>query len=142
MKLAYRYFDVKTTYSGQLLQRPLISKDRAFINLAYNLIGWKLDYTVNYNGEKRLPGTQGNPVQYQLADHSPAYVLMNAQISKTFFKKHPMDFYAGCENITGYVQNDPIIAADQPFGQYFDASLVWAPITGRMFYAGWRFKIK
>jgi outer membrane receptor for ferrienterochelin and colicins len=142
VKLAYRYYDVNTTYSGQLLQRPFISKDRAFINLAYNLKGWKLDYTINYNGKKRLPDTKGNPAPYQLTGYSPDYVLMNAQISKTFFKKHPMDLYAGCENITGYIQNDPIIAADQPFSQYFDASLVWAPITGRMFYAGWRLKIK
>jgi len=33
-------------------------------------------------------------------------------------------------------------AADEPFSEYFDASLIWGPITGRMFYAGLRFKIK
>jgi outer membrane receptor for ferrienterochelin and colicins len=142
VRLAYRYFDVKTTYSGQLLQRPMVSPNRAFINIAYSNKGWKFDYTVNYNDKKRIPNTQGNPVQYQLPGYSPAYILMNAQVSKTLFKKHPMDFYVGCENITGYVQNNPIVAASQPFSQYFDASMVWAPVFGRMFYVGWRFKIK
>jgi hypothetical protein len=53
-----------------------------------------------------------------------------------------MDFYIGVENIGNYIQPDAIIAANEPFGRYFDASMVWAPITGRMLYAGWRLKIK
>ncbi len=143
VRLAYRYFDVKTTYSGKLLQRPLTANNRAFINLAYAITnGWKFDYTANYNGKKRIPGTETNPVQYQRAQNSPSFLLMNAQISKTVGKKHPMDFYIGGENLTDYFQKDVIIAANQPFGPYFDASLVWGPVTGRMFYVGWRYKIK
>lgn len=38
--------------------------------------------------------------------------------------------------------DDAIIAADQPFSPYFDASLVWGPVSGRMLYAGMRFKVK
>ena len=142
LRLAYRYFDVKTNYSGQLLQRPLIAGNRAFANLAYALNTWKFDYTVNYNGKKRIPNTQGNPVAYQRAQYSPDFILMNAQISKTVGKKHPMDFYVGAENLTNYFQKDVIIAADQPFGNYFDASMVWGPVTGNMFYMGWRYKIR
>jgi len=52
-----------------------------------------------------------------------------------------MDFYIGVENLTGFLQDNAIIAADDPFGQYFDASLVWAPVTGRMFYLGWRLSL-
>ncbi|MEO7393514.1 MAG: hypothetical protein ABIU11_01150, partial [Chitinophagaceae bacterium] len=74
--------------------------------------------------------------------YSPSFVLMNAQISKTVGKKHPMDFYIGGENLSNYYQKNVIISADQPFSPYFDASLVWGPVTGRMFYAGWRYKIK
>ena len=37
---------------------------------------------------------------------------------------------------------DAIIAADQPFSPYFDASLVWGSVTGRMFYVGMRFRVK
>ena len=112
------------------------------MNLAYNVSGWKFDYTINYNGKKRIPGTESNPVQYQRKEYSPSFILMNAQISKTVGQKHPMDFYIGAENLTNYYQRDAIIAADQPFSAYFDASLVWGPVTGRMFYMGWRYKIK
>ena len=142
IRLAYRYFDVKTTYSGKLLQRPLIANNRAFANFAYATNGWKFDYTINYNGRKRIPNTLDNPVQYQRDLYSPNFLLMNAQISKTVGKKHPMDFYIGGENLGNYYQKNVIVAAGQPFSPYFDASLVWGPVTGSMFYAGWRFKLK
>ncbi len=142
IRLAYRYFDVKTTYDGKLLQRPFIAANRAFTNLAYAVAGWKFDYTISYNGKKRIPSTQANPVQYQREQYSPDFVLMNAQVTKTVGKKHPMDFYIGAENLSNYFQKNVIVSADQPFSPYFDASLVWGPVTGRMFYAGWRLKIK
>ncbi|PUZ27296.1 TonB-dependent receptor [Chitinophaga costaii] len=139
--LAYRYFDVKTTYSGHLLERPLLSSNRAFAAFDYATDGWKFDYTINYNGRKRIPSTAGNPAPYQLTDYSNAFVMMNAQVSKTFGKKRPMDFYVGVENIGNYFQRGAIVAADQPFSPYFDASLVCGPVTGRMAYVGWRYKI-
>ncbi len=142
LRLAYRFFDVKETFGNQLLQKPLISKDRAFANAAYEVKGWKLDYTFNYNGRKRIPNTTANPVPYQRGIYSPSYVLMNAQVTKTLGKKQAFDVYLGGENLTGFYQKDAIIAADQPFSQYFDASLVWGPVSGRMFYAGLRFKVK
>lgn len=142
LRLAYRYFYVKSTFSGNELQRPLIANNRAFANLAYAISGWKFDYTVNFIGSKRIPGTQQNPLQYQRELVSPNYILMNAQITKTVGKKYPMDFYIGSENLGNYFQDNVIVAADQPFGLYFDASLVWGPVSGRMFYLGWRYKIK
>jgi outer membrane receptor protein involved in Fe transport len=142
LRLAYRYFDVKTTYEGKLLEKLLISKNRGFTNLAYGVKGWKFDYTVSYNGKKRLPGTKSNPAEYQRASYSPGFVTMNAQINKTIGKKHPMEIYLGGENLTSYHQKNVIVAGDQPFGAYFDASMVWGPLTGRMIYVGWRYKIK
>lgn len=142
VRIAYRYFDVKTTFDGKLLQRPFIAEHRAFANLAYAVGGWKFDYTVSYNGKKRIPGTQSNPPQYQREKYSPQYVSMNTQITKTVGKKYPMDFYIGAENLTNYFQKNVIVSAEQPFSPYFDASLVWGPVSGRMFYAGWRLKIK
>ncbi|MBS1512313.1 MAG: carboxypeptidase-like regulatory domain-containing protein [Bacteroidetes bacterium] len=141
VRLAYRYFDVKTAYGNTLLQRPLTAANRAFANLAYAIHGFKFDYTINYTGEKRIPSTITNPAAYQRPVQSPAYVLMNAQVSKSLGRKHPFEIYVGSENITNYIQHDAIIAANQPFGPYFDASLVWGPVTGRMLYAGWRWKL-
>lgn len=142
VRLAYRYFDVKTTYGGNLKERPLIAANRAFANLAYSVSRWKMDYTISYNGRKRVPGTMLNPLSYQQVNYSPQFVVMNAQVSKTIGKKRPMDFYIGSENLTNYFQKKLIIAGDQPFGPYFDASLVFAPVSGRMLYVGWRMKIK
>jgi outer membrane receptor for ferrienterochelin and colicins len=142
VKLAYRMFDVKTTYSNDLLQKPLISRDRAFANVGYEIDGWKFDYTITYSGRKRIPSTMLNPVEYQRSGYSPAFTMMNAQVSKTMGKKNALEVYVGSENMTNYIQKDAIIAADQPFSPYFDASLIWAPVTGRMFYTGIRYRIK
>lgn len=142
VKLAYRLFDVKTTYSNQLLQKPLTAQNRAFLNLGYETNGWKFDYTVSHSGKKRLPSTSSNPSEYQRLAYSPSFVTMNAQVSKTLGKKNPFDIYVGGENLTNYYQKNAIIAATQPFSQYFDASMIWGPITGKMLYAGMRFKIK
>jgi len=142
VRVAYRYFDVKTTYSGQLLDRPLIAKHRAFINFDYGVNDFKFDYTFTYNGKKRLPNTSGNAIPYQLANYSPDFILMNMQVTKTLSKKLPIDIYLGAENLLNYYQNNVILSATQPFGQYFDASMVWGPVSGRMFYTGLRLKIK
>jgi hypothetical protein len=142
LRLAYRLFDVKETYHDKLLEKPLLARDRAFANLAYELKRWKFDYTVTFNGVKRIPYTGDNPSYYQLAQTSPSYFLMNAQVTKTFGNKFPIDVYLGSENITNYYQHNAIIAADQPFSPYFDASLIWGPISGRSYYMGARLKIK
>jgi outer membrane receptor for ferrienterochelin and colicin len=142
IRMAYRYFDVKATFDGKLLQRPFIASHRAFANVAYGISGWKFDYTISYNGKKRIPGTGSNPVQYQQATTSPDYVMMGAQVSKSLGKNNLLDLYIGAENLTNFFQRDVIVSADQPFSPYFDASLVWGPVSGRMFYAGFRFKIK
>ncbi len=46
------------------------------------------------------------------------------------------------ENIGNYTQTHPIVDAQNPFGNNFDASLIWAPIFGRMFYTGVRFDLE
>jgi len=142
MRFAYRFFDVKTTYSNVLLQKPFTARHRAFTNLGYEIKGWKFDYTVNYNGSKRITSTLENPVQYQRNNISPSYILMNAQVSKTLGKKYPFEIYLGGENLSNYFQKNVIIAADQPFSNYFDAALVWGPVSGRLIYTGIRYKLK
>ncbi|MBD0284969.1 MAG: TonB-dependent receptor, partial [Flavisolibacter sp.] len=142
VRLAYRFFDVKTTYDNQLLEKPFTARHRAFANLAYDVNGWKWDYTVNVVGRKRIPSTDTNPEIYRLPDYSPSYVTMNTQISKTIGKKKLLDVYLGGENLTNYFQKNAIIAADQPFSPYFDASLVWGPVSGRQVYAGFRYSLK
>lgn len=135
--MAYRWNDVRATQQGELVRKPLVSRYKGLINLSYatNLRKWQFDFTTQFNGDARLPDTQMNPEQYQRPEASPAYTIINAQMSR-FFPKWSV--YAGVENLTDFVQKEPIIAADDPFGNYFDSSLVWGPILGRKFYAGVR----
>ena len=124
------------------MERPLTARHRAFVNLAYETGHWKFDWTLNRIGTKRIPSTASNPVPYQRPDRSPAYTLMNAQVSRSFGKQKGFDLYIGGENLTNFFQKDPIIAANDAFGPYFDASLVWGPVYGRMLYAGLRWRVK
>ncbi|MFZ5941129.1 MAG: TonB-dependent receptor domain-containing protein [Bacteroidota bacterium] len=140
IRAAYRLNDVRTTYGDQLLEKPLLSRNRAFINLAYATEGgWKADLTWNYQGPKRLPYTGSNPEAYQLPERSPGYQIVNLQVTKSF--KDKVELYAGAENLFDFRQEDPILSADDPFSDYFDASMVWGPIFGRKIYAGLRWKI-
>ena len=63
---------------------------------------------------------------------APSFFILNSQITKTFGTS--LDFYLGVENIANFRQNNPILSAENPFGEYFDGSLVWGPIFGRMTY--------
>ena len=140
VRLAYRWFDVQTTYGNEILKKPLVANHRAFLNLAYETNNkWIFDYTVSWQGEKRLPNTDGNPTNLRLVENSPSFFLMNAQITKKWEKK--FDLYVGVENIMNYTQEDPILDSQNPFGNYFDASQVWGPIFGRNIYAGLRYFI-
>ncbi|TJZ61209.1 TonB-dependent receptor [Sphingobacterium olei] len=142
-RLAYRLLDVQTDYEAGRLQKPLTAKHRGFMNLAYNThSGWSFDYTLNVVGQKRLPSTAANPQEYQLSTFSEAYLTMNAQISKTLGKAKNFDVYVGGENLSNYYQKNPVLAFEEPFGNYFDTNLLWGPLTGRMFYAGIRYHIK
>lgn len=141
VRLSYRWYDVKTTYNGQLLQRPYVAGNRGFLNLAYTTRKkWSFDYTLQYTGTKRIPALNENPENLRMPDRSPQFFTMNAQVSKTFRKK--WEVYAGLENITNYLQHDLIVDAGNPYGQYFDASMVWGPTMGRTLYLGFRYTVK
>ncbi|MCU7693477.1 TonB-dependent receptor domain-containing protein [Haoranjiania flava] len=141
VRLAYRYFDVKATQQGALLEKAFTAKNRAFANLAYHVNGWAFDYTINYIGRKRIPSTLANPQQYRMEAYSPDYFMMHAQVSKTFGKNNSFELYLGAENLGNFIQDKSIIAPNEPFGQYFDASMIWGPVNERMFYGGFRYKI-
>ncbi len=138
--LAFRYNDVKMTTNDKLQDKALLHRYKGLITLSYatNLNKWQFDFTTQFNGTSRIPGTESNPPDYQRSNSSPAYTNINAQVTK-YFKK--WNIYLGGENLTNYKQKDPIIAADQPFGKYFDSSMIWGPVSGVNIYAGLRFTL-
>ena len=146
LRSAYKFYDVTTDYLSGTYQNPLQAKHRFFGNLEYEThIGekgkqWKFDYTFNWIGQQQLPNTMSNPVNDRLPEFSPSYSLMNAQITRTFSSTFEM--YIGGENIGNYRQEKSILGSDNPFGSTFDATIVYAPVFGQMYYAGLRFKIK
>ena len=147
LKSAYKFYDVQTNYISGQMQRPLQAKHRFFANAAFETHikekgqQWKFDFTYNWLGEQRFPTTQGNPVQYQLPEYAPSFAVMNAQITRTF--SSTFEVYVGGENIGNYKQgSQAIVSSSNPFGTYFDSSMLYGPVFGQMYYAGLRFKIK
>ena len=146
-KAAYKYYDVQTQFTKGQLEKTLTPKHRWFANVAYETADthenkhsqWKFDVTFNWLGEQRLPTTATNPLPYRLSDYAPSFATLNAQITRVFSKT--FEVYVGGENITNYKQANGILAADAPFGAYFDSTMQYAPAFGQMYYAGMRFKL-
>lgn len=144
-RLSYRLFDVQTDYLEGKLQKPLTPKHRFFANIAYETgltekgAQWKFDATYNWLSEQRFPNTFSNLEPFRVSEKTPQLSTINAQITKVFSPK--FEIYVGGENITNEKQNNPIVSADNPFGPYFDTSLVYGPIFGSMYYAGLRWKM-
>lgn len=143
-KIAWKLYDVQSDYLGGQKQKPLNPSQRGLFNIAYETPNgkWKFDFTTQYVGTQKLPAYH---VEHQHQDEipvvstSPSYFRMLGQIT---FIAGKWEFYSGVENIGDYMQHNPVLYPDDPFGEYFDTGVVWGPITGRMFYAGLRFAIK
>ena len=145
LRLAYKWYNVETDYNSGRKWQPLQAKHRAMANISYETPitkerQWRFDYTFNAIGQQRLPETFTNPKIYQLNAYSNAYTLSNAQITRVFSKR--IEAYLGAENIFNYQQNNAILSSETPFGTFFDASITYAPVFGRMIYMGLRFQIK
>ena len=74
-----------------------------------------------------------------LETFSSSFTLLNSQVT---YKWNTYDVYVGAENMTNYTQPNPIIDSESPFGEDFDASLIWGPVMGRNIYIGFRYNIK
>ncbi|MCB2408181.1 TonB-dependent receptor [Hymenobacter lucidus] len=144
-KAAYKYLDVATTYSGELLPKALTPRHRLFANLGYATAfdKWRGDLTAQWFGQRPLAHTPGGAGHEHgsgatTLNYGPRYALLNAQVTRAFKR---LEVYVGVENLTNYRQPDPIAGATAPFGPNFDAAMVWGPTYGRLTYAGLRFKI-
>ena len=140
-RFAYKNYDVKTAYKSGFLQRPLQAQNRFFGNMGWeterksNGAQWRWDLTYHALGKQRLVSSirDGN------GSYASAFGLWNSQLTRAFNTK--LEVYAGVENLGDYTQKNPIIAADDPFGINFDSAQVYAPVFGRMLYAGLRWNL-
>lgn len=141
LRFAYKNYDVKTTYDSGFLQRPLQAQNRFFANFGWESkrnakqAQWRWDLTCHALGKQRLVSNQRDPA----GSYSPAYSLWNSQLTRAFSSK--FELYAGIENLGNYKQLSPIIGVEDPFGINFDTAQIYAPIFGRMVYAGLRWNL-
>lgn len=145
MRLAYKYYDVETTYLSGKKQNALTPNHRFFVNTAYETFPtakgghWKFDATYNYLGEQRFAGTKSYLNTIGLSEFSPSVSTLNAQVTKVFSSN--FEIYVGGENITNVKQDNPIVGSDNPFGSNFDTTYVYGPIFGSSYYAGIRYRL-
>lgn len=143
LTLAFRYNDVKMTINDTLREKPFVNRYKGLVTMSYAPGTWQFDLTTQFNGDSRVPDLSGNATAVangQNIERSPFYVIMNAQITKKLGKY--WEVYAGGENLTNYKQNYPIISANNPQSEDFDASMVWGPLSGIRAYVGVRFTVK
>ena len=141
LKLAYKYEPSKTQYKEGLMLTPLRPQNRGLFSLQYTTKNqhWRFNTGLNWFGETRVPSTAVNDVENQRVTQSPNWLQLNAQLT---FKRKRWEVYAGGENLTNFTQKNPIIAAEQPFSNQFDASLIWGPLRGATAFIGFRFSLK
>ncbi len=147
MTAAFRYTDVRqTSYCAAqgaylLREKALQHKFKGLITTSYITPkqGWQFNVTVQFNGPSRMPDG------FVIPDGSKQYTSKNETIYATWFpqlsaqitKKFPhASVYVGTTNMTNFSQDHPVVSADHPYAQNFDASMVWGPIGGWNFYVG------
>ena len=138
MTLAHRFNDVQTTIGGVLREKALTNRYKSLATASYQtpLKKWQFDFTAQFNGGGRMPDPDAlNPLW---ESEFPAYTILNAQITKYF---RTWSVYAGSENLTGFVQENPIIDVANPYSGDFDATNIWGPTHGRKLYVGLRWAL-
>lgn len=155
MTAAFRYTDVQESAFGSdgnvhLRRKPLVNQFKALLTTGYQtpLKTWQFDVTAQFNGGGRMPDgfndyflrTLGSR-QYEERNgdlYYKWYPQLMAQITKYF---RTWSIYLGAENMTNFRQDSPVLGADAPFAEGFDASMTWAPTTGWKIYAGFRWSL-
>lgn len=141
--IAYRYNDVKFFTNNQLQQRALYSPQKGFVSLSYMPEDWQFDVTWTIRSGGRIPAlpehTDALGDTHGYAKNFEAFSIVNMQAQYKFLG---IELYVGVENAFNFMQHHPIIDPQNAFGENFDASLVWGPIMGRMFYSGFRWAIE
>lgn len=140
IKSAYKFLDVKATMGGELMQRMMIPQHRGFVNAAYTTRNnrWEFDLTASVFSAKRLAPVVLPDGNVSTNNRGEAVPMLSGQITHKFKK---FEVYLGGENLLDYRIKDALVDPSNPFGEYFDATRVWAPIAGVNIYAGFRFSL-
>lgn len=137
---AFRYNRVMCTYGGRLMEKPLQSRYKGLVTLSWKpmLSIWQVDLTLQLNGGGRIPDYLDENNVLVTGTEFPAYLQLNLQVTREF---RYFSVYVGGENLTNYLQSNPVVNAANPWSSTFDPTLVWGPVHGIMGYAGIRLNI-
>ena len=140
IKAAYKYLDVRATTGGELTPVIMVPTHRGFVNFAYESRNnrWSYDLTLSVFGSQRLARVIRPDGTYSEDNSSDVVPMLSGQITHKF--KH-FEVYVGGENLLDYRLENPIIDTENPFGERFDATRVYASIFGVNVYGGFRFDI-
>ena len=130
---AYKYSNVMNTTAGVLREKALLSAHKGLVTASYKLAkyDWQFDFTWQINGGGRMPlADEENPLWGNY--YEPHHMLL-AQITKNIKN---WSIYAGAENMTNHTQKNPIISASDPWSNDFDATMIYAPVSGWKVYLG------
>lgn len=157
MTAAFRYTDVKqTTFANgelRLMDKALQNNFKAVLTTSYQtpLKTWQFDLTAQFNGMGRMPVgftvPDGGGQYYTSGDYiyHKWYPQLLGQITKYW---RTCSLYVGAENMTNFTQDNPLKGSRHENGyvdaysQDFDASMVWAPISGWKIYLGFRWNLE
>lgn len=135
---AWRLNDVKSTFGGRLLEKPLTSKYKALLTASYStpLEIWQFDVTFQLNGGGRMPSPYALPDgTMSWGPRFKPFPQLNFQATRWF--RH-FSVYVGGENLTNFKQSNPVVWSSDPWSSCFDPTSVWGPIHGAMAYVGIR----
>ena len=153
-----------------LMDKALQNQFKGVITTSYQtpLKTWQFDFTAQFNGPGRMPmgftKPEGSKQYYTKTTTSPSpsvggvgggpvvsiyhkwYPQLLGQITKYW---RTCSLYLGAENMTNFTQDSPI-RGDRyensthvnPNSPDFDASMVWAPISGWKIYLGFRWNLE
>ena len=100
---------------------------------------WQLDNQFKFIGGNVLPpiSTQGDNTSFHV-DPVSDYLLWDATIT---YRMKLLEFYIGCENITGFKQANMLVNPKNPFSNTFDSAYLWGPTFGQEIFVGFRLSI-
>lgn len=137
------FMDVSTfdenEFGEEVKERQLLTEQVTgtwSISYSFDRIGLSLDYTGNIYGPMRLPIVENDP----RPDNSPWWSLQNIQVTKKI--KSGLHMYGGVKNLLDFTPPDnSILGADDPFGDQFDPTYVYAPFQGTRGFIGLRYNL-
>ena len=142
-KAGVKFNDVHTTMHGKLDRAPKVARWNVLkaVDWESSDNNWMVNATWHWSSPGRLPHLHGVPqevIDDFSGDPSP-FSIINFQVTRRF---DWIEFYAGVENLTDKTMSNPILASEDPYGPYFDASLSYMPTIGRRAYIGLRYDLQ